>query len=460
MPRRRADGRRRTGPGGRKELIMSGCFKPRRSPLCAGRSRLRALALAAGIAGACAPAVAAEHYMAVGLPFFSPYRVGIATLEIGNGKVTGTLAPPAGDARPALPVTGALADGVLTLTIGTGTDAYTLSFSEDERGLHQVWDETLAIGDLDRIALFRPAADFSDTALAVQHRGDDWCGQVYGGLSLVLRSEALKSMVAAPAALADFDVTAMSLTHGPVQAKLKDLWSRLRLAARDGDDISIDVAVPLGNEARAAKTLRAGPAVAAVALPNACTEMVLAVIPRDKVSDGGAVSVTKLKAYLQAALNRLLSGGQAEGSSVGGRKFKLSDAAVAKGAEGLPVFTARITADSQATRLESGGWDQFALALRPVVTATDTGETISLIPTVTEVRTAPRSGTQMPADGAFKPVDDEAVAIAITHRLVSWLAAAEGSRCGFLTRAGFDEPEGAYSCTNVALDDVAHADEN
>ncbi|WP_454915698.1 hypothetical protein [Xanthobacter sediminis] len=439
---------------------MSGCFKPHRSWPRAGASRLRALVLAAGIAGACTPAAAAEHYMALGLPFFAPYRVGIATLDINGGKVAGTLAPPAGDPRPALPVTGTLADGVLTLTIGTGADAYTLSFSEDERGLHQVWDETLSIGDLDRIALFRPAADFSDAALAVQHRGDDWCGQVYGGLSLVLRSEALKAMVAPPAALADFDVSATSLTHGPVQAKLKDLWSRLRLAARDGDDISVDIMVPVGTEARAAKALRAEPAVLAVALPNACTEMALAVILRDKVSEAGAVSEAKLKTYLQGALNRLLSGGEASGSSVGGRKFKLSDAAVAKGADGGPVFTARATAESQATRLQDDGWDQFTLSVRPVVTATDTGETLSLIPTVTQVKTAAKDGPQVPADTAFKPTDDEGAATAITHRLVSWLAVAEGSRCGFLTRAGFDEPEGAYSCGNVALDDVPHADEN
>lgn len=439
---------------------MPGCFKPHRASPRAVAARLCALVLAAGIAGASVPAAAAEHYMTLGLPFFAPYRVGIATLDITGGKVSGTLAPPAGDPRPALPIAGTLSDGALTLTIGTGNDAYTLGFSEDERGLHQVWDESLSIGDLDRIVLFRPAGDFSEAALAVQHRGDDWCGQVYGGLSLVLRSDALKSMAAPPAALADFDVTAMSLTHGPVKAKLKDLWSRLRLAARDGDDISVDVAVPVGTEARAAKALRAEPALAAVALPNACTEMALAVIPKDKVSDGGAVSETKLKAYLQGALNRLLSGGEAAGSSVGGRKFKLSDVAVAKGADGMPVFTARATADARATRLVDDGWDQFALSVRPVVTATDTGETLSLIPAVSGVRTAPKDGPQVPGDGAFKAVDDDALATAITHRLVSWLAAAEGSRCGFLTRAGFDEPDGAYSCGNVALDDVAHADDN
>lgn len=439
---------------------MSERFTPFRSTRRQGGVRLAALALAGGLACAAMPAGAAEHYMVRGLPFFEPYRVGIATLDISGGKVSGQLAAPAGDPRAPLPITGTLADGVLKLTIGAGNDAYSLAFNEDERGLHQVWEETLSVGDLERVALFRPGADFSDVALALQHMSDDWCGQVYGGLSLVLRSDALKTMPTPPAAIADLDVAATSLTHGPVKAKLKDLWSRLRLAARDGDDIAIDVAVPVGSEAATAKALRAEPVLAAVTLPNACTEMALAVVPKAAISDAGAVSDAKLKTYLERALTRLLSGAPAEGSTVGPRKFKLSGAAVAKGPNGLPAFTAQVTGETEATRLEKGSWDQFTLTLTPLVTATNTADTISLVPTVSDLKTARKSGAQMPADSAFKPVDDEAMAIAITHRLVSWLATAEGSRCDFLTHAGFEEPEGAYSCTNVALDDVPHADDN
>ncbi|MFG1418234.1 hypothetical protein V5F38_10020 [Xanthobacter sp. V0B-10] len=439
---------------------MSGRFKPQGWLPRVRAARLGALALAAGLAGASLPACAAEHYMTLGLPFFEPYRVGIATLDINAGKVSGTLAPPAGDPRPAVPVTGTLSEGILKLTIGTGTDAYTLNFSEGERGVHQVWDETLALGDLDRVTLFRPADDFSETALALQHLSDDWCGQVYGGVSVVLRASALKSTAEPPAALADLDVSANSLTHGAVKAKLKDVWSRLRLAAHGGDDIAIDVAAPVGAEAPTAKALRAEPAVAAVTLPNACTEMALVVVPRAKVGEGGAVSEAKLKGYLETALGRLLSGAPAENTTPGPRKFKLSVATVAKGPGGAPVFTAQVTAESEATRLAKGGWDQFTLTIRPVITATDTGATVSLIPTVSDLKTAKKAGPQMPADTAFKPADDEAAAIAIGHRLVSWLAAAEGSRCGFLTSAGFDEPDGAYSCGNVALDDVAHTEDN
>ncbi|WP_234052957.1 MULTISPECIES: hypothetical protein [unclassified Xanthobacter] len=416
--------------------------------------------LALGIAAPGSGASAAEQYMTLGLPFFEPYRAAIATLDINGGKVTGTLAAPAGDPRPALPITGTLADGTLKLTVGSGADAYTLSFSEDERGIQQVWDETLAVGDLDRVSFFRPAAGFSSAALAVQHMGDDWCGQVYGGLSVVLRSQSLKSMATPPAALADLDVSATSLSHGAVRAKLKDVWSRLRLAAYDGDDIAIDVAVPVGAEASTAKALRAEPAVAAVTLPNACTEMALAVVPRARISDGGTLSDAKLKSYLEGMLNRLYSGGSAEGGAVGGRKFKLADVSVAKGADGGPVFSARVTAESEASRLARGGWDQFTLSVRPVITATDAADTISLIPAVTDLKTAKKAGAQMPADNAFKPVDDEAMATGIDHRLVSWLAAAENSRCDFLTHAGFDEPEGAYSCSNVSMDDVPHADDN
>ncbi|MFG1478075.1 hypothetical protein V5F53_05335 [Xanthobacter sp. V4C-4] len=428
------------------------------SPL--SRRGALALAVAALAAGAATPARSADHYMALGLPFFEPYRVGIATVEVGDDKATGTIAPPAGDPRPALPFTGTLVNGILKVNVGTGADSYVLTFTESERGLHQVWDEATTIGDLERITLFRPAADFSDTALVLQHVDDNWCGQVYGGLSVALRPEVLKSAAAAPAALADLDVAVAGPARGTGTAKLKDVWSRLRLAARGGEDVAVDIVVPIGQEAARAKALRADPAVLTVGLPNACTEMALAVVPRAKVSEGAVVSDAKLKTYLETALGRLLAGAPAEGAAGGARKFKLAGVSVAKGAGGAPVFHATVTGESDATRLEKGSWDQFVLSVQPVVTAADTGDSISLIPTITEVRTARKSGAQMPADSAFKPVDDDAVTAGITHRLVSWLATAEGSRCDFLTRAGFDEPEGAYSCTNQALDDVAHPDDN
>lgn len=437
---------------------MSRRFFPLRpSQRISGRGALALAAFAGALAAG--PALAADHYMAVGLPFFEPYRVGIVTVEVAGGKATGTLAPPAGDPRPALPVVGTLVNGILNVTVGTGPDAYVLTFNEGERGLHQVWDEATLIGDLDRVTLFRPDADFSQPALALQHIDDNWCGQVYGGLSVVLRSEVLKAGGAAPAALADLDVVVSGPARGAGTAKLKDVWSRLRLAARGGDQVAVDIAVPIGQEADRAKVLRAVPEVTAVGLPNGCTEMAIAVVPRAKVSDGAAVSEAKLKSYLEGALTRLFSGQEADAAGVGTRKFKMDGASVAKDAGGRPVFTARVTADSEATRLEKGSFDQFTLSFMPVVTATDTGSSISLIPTVSGVKTARKSGPQVPPDTAFKPSEDD-LSVAISHRLVSWLAAAEDSRCDFLTRAGFDEPQDGYSCANLTLDAVALPDDN
>jgi len=417
------------------------------------------LALAGGALGAAAPAWAADHYMVLGLPFFEPYRVSIATVEVKDDKAVGTVAPPVGDPRPALPVVGTLVNGVLKVTVGTGADSYALTFAEGERGLHQVWDEALTIGDVNRIAFFRPPADFSEPALALQHIDDNWCGQVYGGLALALRADTLKASATAPAALADLDVAVAGPARGTGTAKLKDLWSRLRLAARGGENVSIDIVVPVGSEAGRAKALRAEPAVAAVGLPNGCTEMALALVPRSRLMEGGAVSEAKLKSYLEAALARLYAGAAADSNAPGGRKFKLDHVNVGKGPTGAPVFTATVTADSEATRLSKGNVDQFTLSVLPVVTAADTGDTLSLIPTVSAFKTARKTGAQAPADSAFKPADDEAQ-VAAAHRLVSWLATAEDSRCDFLTRTGFDEPEGGYSCANLVLDDVNLGDDN
>lgn len=435
----------------------------RAAVLRSSAARLGAIVVAGALAASAlgAPARAAEHYMALGLPFFEPYRVGIATLDINAGKVSGTLAPPAGDPRAAVPVTGTLADGILKLTVGSGNEAYDLAFTEDERGLHQIWDETISLGNVDPVSLFRPASDFSEPALTLQHLDENWCGQVYGGLAVELKASALKASPAAPAALAELDVPVGSVTQGPGTVKLKALWSRLRLAAKgDGDNLTVDVVLPLGQEAQVAKALRGDAAVAAVGLPNSCAETALAVVPKSKLGDAGALSDAKLKAYVEGALNRLYSGLAADGTGVGTRKFKIAGATIAKGAAGLPVFSATVTADAEAGRMEKGAWDQFSLSLMPLVTATDAGDTISLIPTITDVKTAKKTGPQLPADSAFKPVDDSAYAAAIAHRLVSWLAAAEGSRCAFNTRTAFDEPQGGYSCANAPIDDVSHPDDN
>ncbi|MEP9352195.1 hypothetical protein ABLE93_01210 [Xanthobacter sp. KR7-65] len=403
-------------------------------------------------------ALATERYMALALPFFEPYRVAIATLEVQGGKVSGTLAPPAGDPRAPLPLSGTLADGALRLTIGQGNDTYTLAFSENQRGLHHIFEEAASIPGLDAVSLFRPEDGFSAAALALQHDSDNWCGRVYGGLTLTLRAAELVRTPAAPAALAELDVVVTPQQGGAVKAKLKDVWSRLRLAARDNEDVSFDVAVPLGSEVRTAQELRRMPQVAAVMLPSLCGEMALVVVSRPKIADGDTVSEAKLKAYGDAMLSRLLSGAPPEATIPGQRKFKLAGAVVP--GEAGPAYKATITAEAEATRLGRGNWDQFTLLLQPVVTATDTGASISLIPAVSDLRTAKKTGPQPPADNTFRAVDDSAVVATIAQRLVSYIADAEGSRCAFLTQADFEEPDGAISCANLALDDVTHPDDN
>lgn len=403
-------------------------------------------------------AQAAERYMALGLPFFSPYRVAIATLDIEGGKVSGTLAPPAGDPRAPLPLAGSLAEGVLRLSVGQGNDTYTLAFSENQRGLHRIFEETASVPGLDAVTLFRPEAGFSDAALALQHDADNWCGMVYGGLSLTLRSAELARTPVAPAGLADLDVVVTPHQGGAARAKMKDVWSRLRLAAKDGNDVALDVILPLGSEGAAAQDLRRLPQVAAVMLPALCGEMALAVVPRARLFEGDKVSDAKLKAYGDTMLARLLSGAAAEAAAPGSRKFKMAGGIVPGGAG--PAYKATITGEAEATRLGKGSWDQFTLLLQPVVTATDTGASISLVPTVSDLRTVKKAGPQPPADAAFRPADDSALVAAISQRLVSYIAAAESSRCAFLTQADFDEPDGSISCANLALDDVSHPDEN
>lgn len=423
----------------------------------AGR-RLRGLALAAMILAAPAAAQAAERYMAIGLPLFQPYRIAIATLDVQGGKVSGTLAPPVGDPRPAVPLSGTLADGILRLTVGQGDESYALAFSENQRGLHRIFEETATVPGLDAVALFRPPAGFSDAALALQHDADDWCGLVYGGLDVELRASDLARTPVAPAALADLDVVVTPQQGGVAKAKLKDIWSRLRLEARGGDDVSFDIAVPLGSEARVAQEIRRAPQVVSVLLPSLCGEMALAVVPRAKVAEGDKVLDGKLKAYAEATLSRLLSGASPEGGAAGQRKFKLQGGVVS--GEAGPAYKASVTGEAEATRLGKGTWDQFTLLLQPVVTPTDAGDTISLVPSVSELKTAKKSGPQPPADGAFRPADDSSQVAAIAQRLVSYIAAAEGTRCAFLTQADFDEPDGSLPCANLAIDEVSHPDDN
>lgn len=404
-----------------------------------------------------APARAAERYMVTGLAFFEPYRIAIATVDIAGGRLSGTLAPPPGDPRPAVPLSGTVANGVVHVTVGQGTETYTVALSENQRGLHSIWEETASVPGLDPVAVFRPPSGFSEPALTLQHDPDNWCGRLYGGLAIDLRAKALATTEAAPAALADLDVVLVPQQGGTVLAKMKDIWSRLRLAARSDDDITVDVALPVGSEAKTAQALRALPEVAAVMLPEQCGEMALAVVPRARVMDAGKVSEAKLKAYAETLLARLLSGAAPDAAS-GPRKFKVSGA-VAPGSSG-PVFKASVTGESEATRLAKGSWDQFTLTLEPVVTATDAADTISLIPTVSDLKGAKKTAPQPPADAAFRPADDSSQVAAIAQRLVSFAAASEGTRCAFLTQSAFDEPEGSLSCTNTAIDDVSVPDDN
>lgn len=423
------------------------------------RFRPKALALALLCAAALAPAAAraAENYMTVGLPFFDPYRVAIAHIDVRDGKVTGTLAPPAGDPRPPLPLSGTLANGRMRLVVGAGADTYTLDLREGEQDQQQIWSEAAPLPDLDPIALFRPVGGFSEAGLALQHLDASWCGQLIGGLAIELKPSALKGAAEPPAPLADLDVVVGPNRSNVVTTKLKDVWSRLRLAvlAADADPVVVDVRVPLGGEAQLARALRALPAVSAVGLPASCGEMALAAVPRERIVDGGAVSEAKLKAYGDQVLPRLLSGAEAGARAPGARRFKLSGVQVARDANGLPYLGATLQGDAEATRLGKGEVDQFALTLMPLVTAADTGETISLIPTVSRLRTAPRRGAQAPDDAAFKPAQDPAATAAVQHRVASWLAANEGLACSFLTQTSFQEPDNALVCANRMLDSVA-----
>ncbi|MEP9348466.1 hypothetical protein [Xanthobacter sp. KR7-225] len=422
------------------------------------RFRFQALALAllCGAALAPAPARAAESYMTLGLPFFEPYRVAIATIDVHDGKVSGTLAPPAGDPRAPLPLSGTLANGRMTLVIGAGTNAYALDLREGEQDIQQVWSETAPVADLDPVALFRPVGGFSESGLALQHLGANWCGQLIGGLAVELRTEALKSTAEPPAELATLDVVLGPNRANRATAKLKDVWPRLRLAvlAADATPVTVDVRAPLGGEAKLARALRALPQVTAVALPSSCGEMALVSVPRERIMDGAEVSEAKLKAYAEQVLPRLISGAEPGARGPGARKFKLSGLQVGRDAAGLAFVGATLQGDAEATRLGKGEIDQFTLTLTPLVTAADTGNTISLLPSVSRLRTARRTGAQAPDEAAFKAVQDPAAVAAVDHRIASWIAAGEGTACSFLTQTAFQEPENALVCSNRVLDSV------
>lgn len=418
-------------------------------------------AVAAGLAfGAAMPAAAAETYLVTGLPYFDPYRAAVATIDVQGGKVQGSLAAPAGDPRATIPLSGTLQNGILKLTVGSGADAPELTFAEEERGIHHVWWETATVPGLTEVVVFRPTAGFSGAALALQHSDAESCGLVYGGLSVKLKAADVLAAATAPAALADLEVPLALHNGGTAKAKVKDIWGRLRLAARDEDDIAFDVTVPLGAEAKTAQELRKVPGVLAVTLPLGCGEMALATVPSAALGDNGAVSEAKLKSYLDGLIARLVSGAAPENRTPGARKFKITGAGVTSEG-GVPVFTATITAESEATRLAKGSFDQYTLTVRPMVTAADTADTISLIPSVTAVKTARKaSGGQIPPDSAFTAQSDTSVPAAIAHRFVSWVSSAEGSRCSFLTRTAFDEPEDAITCGNVVLDGFTEDGDN
>ncbi len=411
--------------------------------------------LALPLAGA---ADAGDAYLVSGSSLFPPYRVAVANLDIADGKVSGTLSAPAGDPRPALPLSGSLADGALHLVIGTGAERYAVTLSDGETPQFQTWEDALRLPDMEVLTFFRPKDGFSEPALVLQHESEDWCGRVSGGLSVTVRPEALKADAEAPAELADIDVRLVPQEASEGRAKVRDVWGRLRLAGLAGDPVTFDVVVPPGSEAATAKALRALPTVRAVNLPESCGELAIVAVPRSEIMDGAAVSGAKLKSFAEAELSRLMSGAEPTGRTGGKQPYKILDAQVAPDATGQPLFKATITARPSAARGAGEGWDRFTLTLRPLITPADTARSATLLPTVSDVKTAAPS-TQMPADATFVPQDDDSVPVAIAHRFVSWLAAGLNSRCAFHTETNFQQPEDGQSCGNTPIDTVQERDD-
>lgn len=415
-------------------------------------SRALAVALFSSLLAPSYASAAEEQFMAMGLPFFPPYRVAIAHIDVQDNVVKGMLTPPPGDPRSAVPLAGTITNGVMELTISKGADAYQVHLKQDTRGEQRLWVETGIVPGLEDVLLFRPEDGFSHAALSLQRKNEAWCGLVNGGLAVTLRASDLRNLAKAPGDLAALNVVTVGEHDDVSIVKLEQLWSRLRLAAKTGRDVTFDITVPLGSEAPVAEKIRSLPAVAGVHLPNLCRDMALAVIPSERVMDNGKLNDAKLKHFLEGVLRRQLSGLAADGHGKGGRKFEILDAKVQHGSNGLVLFTSTVIADAAITREESG-WDRFTLEVVPVTTAADAGDTISLLVTVRDVTNARKAGAQIPAASAFSPEDDDDEA-EIAYRLVTWIADSEKSRCAFITTTGFSQPEDGFSCSQLMLDDV------
>lgn len=415
-------------------------------------SRILAVTLCTGVLMPATARAAEEQFMAVGLPFFPPYRAAIAHIEIHGDTVKGMLTPPPGDPRNAVPLNGTIAKGVMDLTVNKGADSYQVQLKQDTRGEQKLWVETGLVPGIEDVLLFRPEEGFSHPALSLQRKNEAWCGVVSGGLAVTLRASDLRNLAKPPPDLAALNVVTLGEHDDVSIVKLDQVWSRLRLAAKTGRDVTFDIVVPVGSEAPVAEKIRSLPAVGGVHLPNMCRDMALAIIPSERVLDDGKLNDDKLKLYLEGVLRRQLSGLAADGGGKGGRKFELQNAKMQRTANGLPLFTATIIADAALTRGEIG-WDRFSLEVIPVTTAADAGDTISFLVAVRDVANVHKAGAQIPAASAFSK-EDEADAAAIAYRLVTWMAAAEKTRCAFISTSGFNQPEEGFTCNSLMLDDV------
>ncbi len=396
---------------------------------------------------------AAQQYMAVGLPFFPPYRVAIANLEVQGNSVKGAITPPAGDPRGALPLSGSIADGVMKLSINHGNEVYQVHLKKDVRDEQLLWVETGIIPGLEDVLFFRPEGGFSHTALSLQRKNEAWCGLVHGGLAVTLRASDLRNMARAPGDLAALNVVVVSDNDAIKTEKLETIWSRLRMAAKSGRDVTFDIAVPVGSEAPVAEKIRSLPAVSGVHLPNLCREMALVVVPSARVMAKGPLDEDKFKDYVSGILRRQLAGlPPAEGGAASPHTFQLDDVKVTRKGTLPPQFSAHVTADAAVTR-GATGWDRFTLEVTPVMTAADEGDTISLLVVARDLVSVRKSSAQIPPASAFRDQPDEAEA-EIAYRLVTWLAEAEDTRCAFITTTGFSQPEEGFACNSLMLDDV------
>lgn len=403
------------------------------------------------------PAAAAEQqYMAVGLPFFPPYRVAIVKLEMHDASVKGALSPPVGDPRPSLPLSGTVNKGLMELSITKGNEVYKVQLRQEDRGEQKLWVETGIVPGLEDVQLFRPDGGFSHPALALQRKNEAWCGLVHGGLAVTLRASDLRNMAHAPGDLASLNVVIVGADNMVKTVKLENVWTRMRMAAKSGHDVTFDITVPVGSEAPVAEKIRSLPAVAGVHLPNLCREMALAVIPSAKVMENGQLNDDRFRSYVTGILERQLAGQPPqEDKKARLRKFVISDVKIERKGTQPPRFSATITADAAATR-GATGWDQFTLQITPVMTAADEEGTISLLVDVLDLRSTGKASAQIPAASAFHDQPDEAEA-ELAYHLVTWLAEAEDTRCAFTTTTSFSQPEEGFTCASLMLDDVVPA---